>query len=223
MTLTPLIRPVFTCVLVALASGCGMVESDPNRFETMAGRVADIPVSMDRPGQSSSKPIRSAQDSGLRGARAPLKVEVMDPHDLWDARDGIVQDAVSRAAPAMAQAAVPLVVQAVQQEVTARTGARPSERLALRPAIVRPATVRPGTERLVQLGAFASQDAARTAWTRLKSGTAARFLADSRPVYEAVEVNGRRLIRLKVAVPEAGAAAVCAAARINDPWCTRGA
>lgn len=213
MTLTLLIRPVLACLLAASASACGMVESDPNRFENMAGRVANIPISMDRPGKPALRPVRTASESGLRSARAPLKVEVMDPHELWDARDGIVHDAVVRAAPAMAQAAAPLVVQAVQREVAHRVSDRPSDRMALRPAAVR----------LVQLGAFASHDAARTAWNRLKSGSAARFLADSRPVYEAVEVDGRQLVRLKVAAPAAGAAAVCAAARIHDPWCRRGA
>jgi hypothetical protein len=38
-----------------------------------------------------------------------------------------------------------------------------------------------------------------------------------------VEVGGRSLIRLKVPAPATGAAAVCAAARIDDPWCHRAA
>jgi aerobic-type carbon monoxide dehydrogenase small subunit (CoxS/CutS family) len=36
-----------------------------------------------------------------------------------------------------------------------------------------------------------------------------------------VEVDGRRLTRLKVPTPATGAAAVCAAAGIADPWCNR--
>lgn len=217
MQFSSLIRPVLVSVAALSASACGMVDADPNRFENLAGYVADIPVSMERPGETAPKPIRTAAETGLRGARAPLKVEVMDPHDLWDARDHVVQDAVVRAAPAVIEAAAPMVVEAATREVQARV--RPSEQRGLRPAVHRASA----GGRLVQLGAFASEDAARGAWTRIKSGQAARYLADVQPVYEAVRVNGRNLVRLKVAAPAAGAAAVCAAARINDPWCTRGA
>ena len=73
----------------------------------------------------------------------------------------------------------------------------------------------------MQLGAYSSEPAARAAWTRLKSGDAAWALDGLSPVYEGVEVGGRRLTRLKVAAPAAGAAAVCAAAGIDDPWCNR--
>lgn len=217
MQFSSLIRPVLVCVLASSASACGMVESDPNRFENLAGYVADIPVTMERPGEAKAQPVRTAGEIGLRSARAPLKVEVMDPHDLWDARDGMVQEAVVRTAPAVMEAAAPVVVEAAAREVSARIAPRASEQRGLRPATTRS----PG--RLVQLGAFASPEAARSAWTRLKSGQAARYLADVQPVYEAVRVNGRNLVRLKVAAPAAGAAAVCAAARINDPWCARGA
>lgn len=217
MQFSPLFRPVLACVVAVSASGCGMVDSDPNRFENLAGYVADIPVSMDRPAQGAVKPLPSAAETGLRSARAPLKVEVMDPHDLWDARDGVVEAAVARAAPAVIEAAAPMVVEAATREVQARIAPRASEQRGLRPAVSRP------SGRLVQLGAFASPEAARAAWTRLKTGQAARYLADVQPVYETVRVNGRNLVRLKVAAPAAGAAAVCAAARINDPWCTRGA
>lgn len=217
MQFSSLIRPVLVCVLGSSASACGMVDSDPNRFENMASWVADIPVSMDRPGEAQVQPVRTAGEIGLRSARAPLKVEVMDPHELWDARDGMVQDAVARAAPAVIEAAAPMVVEAATREVQARIAPRASEQRGMRPAVAR------SSGRLVQLGAFASQDAARSAWTRLKSGQAARYLADVQPVYEAVQVNGRSLVRLKVAAPAAGAAAVCAAARISDPWCARGA
>jgi len=217
MQFSSLFRPVLVCILASSASACGMVDSDPNRFENLAGYVADIPVSMERPGEAKAQPVRTAGEIGLRSARAPLKVEVMDPHDLWDARDGIAQDAVARAAPAVIEAAAPMVLEAASREVQSRIPPRASEQSGLRPAVARPSS------RLVQLGAFASRDAARAAWARLKSGQAARYLADLQPVYEAVEVNGRSLVRLKVATPAAGAAAVCAAARINDPWCTRGA
>ena len=40
--------------------------------------------------------------------------------------------------------------------------------------------------------------------------------------FEPVTIDGRSLVRLKVAVSASGAAAVCAAAGIRDPWCQRG-
>jgi len=85
----------------------------------------------------------------------------------------------------------------------------------------RPATSPRANRGLVQLGAYSSEAAARSAWSRLKSGEAAWALNGLSPVYEGVQVGGRRLVRLKVATPAAGAAAVCAAAGIDDPWCNR--
>ncbi|NBB52610.1 SPOR domain-containing protein [Rhizobium sp. CRIBSB] len=223
MTPTLLIRPVLVCLLAASASACGMVEDDPNRFENLATGIARIPVTQHRPGDV---PVayapRTAEEAGLRSPRAPLKVEVLDPHDLWDARDGMVQQAMAEVAPAVVEAAAPAVTRAVIREIERPAGRsaprpaepagdRPSERAGLRPA-----------SRLVQLGAFGSHDAARAAWTRLSTGSAARALSGVQPVYEAVEVNGRRLVRLKVPTPRSGAAAVCAAAGIEDPWCRRG-
>lgn len=207
MTFASMIRPVLAVALLIPAGACSFVENDPNRFENLARRVAEIPVTMQRPGEASKvAPVRTAAEMGLRPANAPLRVEVMDPHELWDARYGEVQDQV---AARVVEAAAPVVVQAVAREVEARVEPR------LRPARVE----RPGTVRMVQLGAFGSEDAARQAWSRLKREDA---LAALSPVYEAVQVNGRRLVRLKVSAPAGSAAAVCAAARIDDPWCRRG-
>ena len=97
-----------------------------------------------------------------------------------------------------------------------------SSRVGLRPAVAsRPAPAPRASRGQVQLGAYSSEAAARAAWTRLKSGDAAWALDGLSPVYEGVEVGGRRLTRLKVAAPAAGTAAVCAAAGIDDPWCNR--
>lgn len=209
MQFSTLIRPVLACAAALSVGACGMVEGDPNRFENLAEGVAGIPISLDRPGKAETQ-ARTAHQSGMRPA---LKVEVMDPHDLWDARDGVVEATVARAAPAVIKAAAPVVVETAAREVEARV---PGPIKGLRPAAHAPA-------RLVQLGAFGSRDAAADAWGRIRSGAASRYLADAHPVYEAVQVNGRSLVRLKVVAPSAGAAAVCAAARISDPWCTRGA
>jgi hypothetical protein len=213
MTPSFIIRPVAILVSAVALNACGMIDSDPHRFENLANSVAAIDVD----GKRAAAPPRTAAEAGLRPA---LRVEVMDPYALWDARDGL-DGAVERAAPRLVAAAAPAVADAVVQQVSARIDAA-SSRVGLRPALSssRPAPSRasPG---LVQLGAYSSQAAARSAWARLKSGEAGWALNGLSPVYEGVEVGGRRLTRLKVAAPAAGAAAVCAAAGIDDPWCNR--
>lgn len=214
MTPSLLIRPVVVLFTAAGLNACGMVEADPHRFENLANSVAAIDLG-GRDG--SGAPLRTAADAGLRPA---LRVEVMDPHALWDARDGL-DGAVERAAPRLVAAAAPAVADAVVQRVSARID-EASSRAGLRPALTaRPAATARVDRGLVQLGAYSSETAARSAWSRLKSGEAAWALNGLTPVYEGVEVNGRRLTRLKVRAPAAGAAAVCAAAGIDDPWCNR--
>ena len=213
MTPSILIRPVAVLVAAVGLNGCGMVDSDPHRFENLANSVAAI----DLDGKRAAAPARTAAEAGLRPA---LRVEVMDPHALWDARYG-VEGAVERAAPRLVAAAAPAVADAVVQQVSARIDSAAS-RAGLRPALApRPPSAPRANRGLVQLGAYSSEAAARSAWSRLKSGEAAWALNGLSPVYEGVEVGGRRLTRLKVAAPAAGAAAVCAAAGIDDPWCNR--
>ena len=191
-----------------------MIDSDPHRFENLANSVAAIDVDGKRAGAA---PPRTAAEAGLRPA---LRVEVMDPHALWDARDGL-DGAVERAAPQLVAAAAPVVAEAVVQQVSTQIESA-SARAGLRPIqSSRPAVAPRGHRGLVQLGAFSSEAAARSAWAKLKSGEAGWALNGLSPVYEVVEIGGRRLTRLKVAAPAAGAAAVCAAAGIDDPWCNR--
>lgn len=205
-----LIRPVLVLVAALGLDACGMVDSDPNRFENLANSVAAIDLDGKR---AAAPPPRTSAEAGLRPA---LRVEVMDPHALWDAREGL-NGAVERAAAA----AAPAVADAVVQQVSDRIDAA-SSRAGLRPAMApRPASTPRANRSLVQLGAYSSEASARSAWSRLKSGEAAWALNGLSPVYEQVEIGGRRLTRLKVATPTAGAAAVCAAAGIDDPWCNR--
>ncbi len=214
MTPSRILRPVVVLVAAVGLNACGMIDSDPHRFETLANSVAAIDVGGKR---AAAAPPRTAADAGLRPA---LRVEVMDPHALWDARDGL-DGAVERAAPRLVAAAAPAVADAVVQQVSARIDAA-SSRAGLRPALSSSRPAAPRANRgLVQLGAYSSEAAARSAWARLKSGEAAWALNGLSPVYEGVEVGGRRLTRLKVTAPAAGAAAVCAAAGIDDPWCNR--
>ncbi|HEV2081183.1 MAG TPA: SPOR domain-containing protein [Brevundimonas sp.] len=198
MVLRILIRPVLVAAAASTLAACGAVEADPARFENLARMVSDVPISLDRPGQQGP---RSADDIGLRRAQA-LTVQVMDPHDLWDARDGVASTVVRAAAPVVAEAAV-------------QEGKR--QAAGLRPAV---APGRTGGLRLIQLGAFSSRDGAEAAWSKLGAHDA---LSGLTPRFEPVTVGGRDLVRLKVAAPEAAAAAVCAAAGVDGPWCRRGA
>lgn len=208
-------RPVLAVLLAMGLTACGVVESDPNRFENLAEQVAAIPLD----GSTPTRPVgTAAARSDDRGLRPALRVEVMDPHALWDARDGglggVVQAATSRAAAAAAPAVVDGVVAEVRGRVDSVVG-RPS----LRPALRVVEAERP----LVQLGAYSTESAARAAWSRLQAGPAAEALQGLTPVLEPVEVGGRRLVRLKTPAPAAGAAALCAAAGVDDPWCRRAA
>lgn len=207
MTPSLTFRPVLVCLAAATLSACGMTEADPHRFEKFAENIAAIPVSDDRTAVSEDAPALETADAG---SRKPLTVEVMDPHALWDARDGLM--------PAMAEAAAPVVAEAAIERVVAEAAPAPKPAVHVRPV---PAVRRGGD--LVQIGAYSSEASARAAWARLKNGQASWALEGLDPVYETVDVNGRRLTRLKVRVPGAGAAAVCAAAGIDDPWCHRAA
>lgn len=218
MTSSPLIRPVLVLLLSAGVSACGMVESDPHRFESLAERIAALPLDGSEPAPPAAGrrdiPVRAAE----LGLRPALKVEVMDDMALWDARYGAMGDVAEAAAPVVVEAAV-TETRARLQHAVDRTPLRP----ALRPAVPasRPAAKASGSGGLVQLGAFSSEQSARAAWTRLRTGAAGWALDGLSPTFEPVSVNGRDLVRLKVRAPAAGAAALCAAAGVDDPWCRR--
>lgn len=223
MTPSLLIRPVLALLLTAGVSACGMVESDPHRFESLAERIASVPLDGSEPAPRERAAVPAAPAAApLRvaelGLRPALKVEVMEPTALWDARYGVMEDAVGSAA----RAAAPVVVEAAVTETRARIQ-HAVERTPLRPALPadRPAAAPRAPGGLVQLGAFSSEQAARAAWSRLRSGAAGWALEGLSPTFEAVSVNGRDLVRLKVRAPAAGAAALCAAAGVDDPWCRR--
>jgi len=219
MTPSLLIRPVLALFLTAGVSACGMVDSDPHRFENLAQRIASVPLDGSQPAPVAAAAPVSVADSGLRPA---LKVEVMDPHALWDARDGIVRASAEAAAPVVVEAAVTETRARLQQAVD-RTPLRPALPAA-RLSSQEPQRAAPRQNGgLVQLGAFSSEQSARAAWARLKSGGAGWALEGLSPTFEAVSVNGRDLVRLKVRAPAAGAAALCAAAGVDDPWCRRSA
>lgn len=226
MTPSRMLRPVLLGLAGLATSSCSLVEGDPHRFESMARIVADIPLD-GGPRSGEARPVRTAAESGLRPALAmteavanpgALRVEVMDPHDLWDARDAGLRGAVERAAPALIEAAAPMVAEAVVQQVSDRMPTPRVERAVVRTA---PAAVTPpsASRATLQLGAFSSPGAARAAWTRIAS--AGHAVAELSPVFEAVEVDGRRLTRLKVIAPADAARAVCRAADAAQLGCLR--
>ena len=207
MTPSLLLRPVLACAAAASLSACGMIDSDPHRFEAMAESVAAIPLD----GEAGAATARTQAETGLRPA---LRVQVMYPHALWDARDGGLGRMAADPAPRLVAAMAPSTAEAVVQTVSARLDSA-AAKAGLRPAQPqRPKAPSGANAALVQIGAYSSEAAARAAWARLD-------LDDLTPVFEAVEVDGRRLTRLKVRAPASGAAAVCAAAGIDDPWCHR--
>ena len=205
MTPTDLFRKGLMGAAMLSLGACGVVESDPHRFENLAGRVADIRLSTNASHDAPAAAPR-AQDTGLRQA---LRVEVLDPHALWDARDGGLRGVIEAATPAVAEAAAPAIVQAASDQVSRSVSER------LRPAVSAP--VRPGA--VIQLGAFSSEASAREAWIRFSTGAARTALDGLSPRFEPVMVNGRELVRLKVGAPAETAAEICRAAQVNDPWC----
>jgi hypothetical protein len=196
MNASVLLRLAPICVLAGLLVGCGVVESDPSRFESAAERIAAIPLSAEDAGGA---PV--AAPDRPRERAAPLKVELMTPHELWDAREGLTARVRLASAPASAPMAYP-DPEAPPQTVTAP-----------KPAVL--------AARHVQLGAYSSEDGARAAWTQLNRGPGGAVLSGLQPVYEAVEVGGRRLVRLKVTASAGQAQALCRDLAASDPWCAR--
>ena len=216
MTPAEATRPVLIALAFASSlavAGCGAVDSDPHRFSAMAENVAAIDIPLSAGHRETRHAV--AEKAGLRPVRfTPVKVAVMDPHAMWDARDvqaglrPVGEDTGLR--DAVVRAASPAVVKAVADEAVSRVQA----------PVLRPARL-PTTEtgRTIQLGAYSSPAGARQAWDRVK---ATSDLSGLSPIYQEVEVGGRRLTRLKVGpVSNETAAAVCRSAAVADAWCAR--
>ena len=105
MTPSLILRPVLACLAVATLSACGMVDSDPNRFESMAEAVAAIPL--DDQETAAAGETSAADTVADAGAPPALQVQVMDPHALWDARDGGLRAMAGDQAPRLVAAAAP--------------------------------------------------------------------------------------------------------------------
>lgn len=212
MTLSRTLRPVFALVAASLITSCSGVEGEGRRFEDMARRVADIPVNGTPSAARQPVEIASSASRGLRPAFAvdpshpgALTVEVMDPHDLWDARDGLRRP-LAAAAPALEGAV---------REAAAVRADRPVDRP------VRTPSKRP--QAVIQLGAYSSAEAAQAAWREASAGPARAALRGLRPEFETVQLKGKTFVRLRVPAPADRAAALCRAVEVSDPWCLRGA
>jgi len=218
MTPSRMLRPVLLGLAGLATSSCGMVESDPHRFESMAQAVASVPL------DGAPVSVRTAAESGLRPAMVDaaaladpgaLRVEVLDPHQLWDARDAGLRGAVEQVAPAMVKAAAPVMAQAIVQQVADRMP-------TVRPTATRvasPRSERPVAAEILQLGAFSSPAAARAAWTRIRAAGAVG--SGMTPAFESVDVDGRTLTRLRVMASGDAVRAVCRAADAADLGCLR--
>lgn len=214
MTSSRMLRPVLVCAAALTTASCGLIDN-PNRFETMAQHVADIPLD-----SSAAASVRTAAQQGLRPAVSRnLKVEVMDPHELWDARDADLAAAAARINSAGVREAAPTLAQGMVQQAAIRA-ARPD---GLRPAVARtePQVAPSRAMTTIQLGAYSTPEGARAAWSGVSRGTAKAALRGLSPIFETVQVNGRPFTRLKVSAPSAAAAAICRAAEVSDPWCAR--
>lgn len=183
---------LFALPVVALSgglAGCGVSETDADRFELAASRIAAIPLD----------PLTQADTVAAQRESAPLRVELLTPHQLWDARDHGSGGTAKVAAPIEADAALleqtPAPFERAEQEI------RPSQ-----------------VDRMIQLGAYANQGAAQQAWGRL--GAVTQGLT---PVFEPVSVNGRDVVRLKVRAETTQAQALCAMVAASDSWCLKAA
>lgn len=221
MTPSALLRPALVGLAALTTTSCDVVEGDGRRFESMAEAVAGISL------DGEPAPIQTAQASGLRPAfvsaeavahPGDLRVEVMDPHDLWDARDAGLRGAIEQAAPALIEASVPMVTAAVAERVAPRTAPTRIEPIPVRAAPA-PEAVKAPVLTTLQLGAFSSPAAARAAWTRIAA--ASDTVSSLSPRFEAVEVDGRTLTRLRVVASQDAARAVCRAADAARLGCLR--
>lgn len=199
MTPAKATRPVLIALSLILA-GCGAGEGE-GRFEALADHVAAIDVPL------KSEGAKTAKEGGTRSnGFSPVQVAVMDPHDMWDARDAQagLRTIVATASAPVVEAAAPVVAKAVGEQI---------------PAGMRPAPTPPASGPLVQLGAYGSEATARQAWARLSR---TEGLSGLTPAFETVDVGGRSVTRLKVTLEaDHSPAEVCRAAGVDDPWCRR--
>jgi hypothetical protein len=218
MTLSRSLRPALVILSGILVASCSAVEDEAFSFEALAQEVASIPVDGPSDIPSASEALPSSQELGLRPALhmdpqrpGSLVVEVLDPHALWDARDGLRRSVTFT--PDISS------VKAERAQGLPHPRLPPQVAQGARSASA-PAASRPSLE-TIQLGAFSSESAARAAWGRVSTGPAAEALAGLEPDFVTAQINGRSVVRLRISAPSARASVICRTADINDSWCLK--
>ena len=221
-------RPL-SCLIALAASLSACSEANtgaPSSYEAWAEKVATIPLAPSDTASSgtTSAPLLLAENPVQPSKNAPLRVELMSPHQLWDLRDGPLKIPDIEVAEGTTR---PVLISA-----QAETSATPSP--ASQPVIVVPASpttrstapsaTQPSSSfRTVQLGAYSSEDSARTAWNRLATSDQAGDLRGLVPQFEPTEVSGRTLVRLRVSAPQDKVQNLCRTVASDDPWCVSSA
>lgn len=199
-----LIAPALTLLL----SACdGSVASDGTTYENWAQSVSTIPLT-----PASNGGTAPAKEIPLKAPPKPendnrLRVELLTPHQLWDARDGPLNVPTLQVVEVLSPAEAP--VSAPQTRTTPPQASTPQT----------PAS--DASTKLIQLGAYSTEQGARQAWQRLKEASGNATLAGLQPQYQSVEVAGRQLVRLRVAASDGQARTLCQALASNDPWCQK--
>lgn len=228
MTLRRMLRPVLVPAAVlwvgAMLASCSGADGQARSFESLAQMVSAVRIN--EASDPKAEPGRGGLFHPALRKPQPLQVQIMDPHDLWDARDGGLKGAVGQIGDRLAEAAAPVVSEVVIQRAALQVNAPPSLRPGPKDEPERTAPPMPMADpgirwTKLQLGAYSDREAARLAWLRVSNGEARSALTGLSPLYETIDADGRRLTRLKVAAPISSAAAICRAAAASDPWCAR--
>ena len=209
------LRPLLLLMASAVAlAACS--EGTDGGYQAWADKVATIPLTPDDSEQAPSvvtAMLAPAEDEKPKATPA-LRVELMSPHQLWDARNGPLKIPTIEVAEGTATP-VPVSMQtdaAPPIAVTVPVAAPPATKAA--------APVDTGS-RTVQLGAFSTASAAHTAWERLSRGPNGGDLRGLDPQFEPAVVNGRNMVRLRVTASAERAQTLCQTVASADPWCSR--
>lgn len=207
-SLTLIVVPAFVLSLTACDTGSS---SDGSRYQQWAETVSTIPLDP-ASAQADNAPNQiSLEPSSREPSSRALRVELMTPHQLWDARNGPLK------VPTME---VLENISPTEIVRTAETAPSPARETRL-PETVMASTAETSTAptKLIQLGAYSSEQAARQAWQRVQSSVGTSQAGGLHPRFETVEVSGRQLVRLRVATTDDQARSLCQALASNDPWC----
>ncbi|WP_409018383.1 SPOR domain-containing protein [Brevundimonas vesicularis] len=213
MKLSATSRLIPLMAAIAALAACDAADQDGERFEKVAERIAAIPLTTDEvEGAQAPRPASPREDASQ--PVVPLRVELMTPHQLWDARDGIRV----RPAVVLPQKPEPMAAPAAEPPEKPAVPASPQPAVPVQTARTTQVVAAADNRTTIQLGAYGSQAAALTAWEQLAAVT-----EGLNPMFEPVTVNGRSLVRLKVQAGPGQARALCAVAAASDAWCLRAA